>query len=394
MTGATTGATTGAIGVAGITGAAVVLAAAVCTILGPAPAAPLRAHEPFVPDDPGSSGVRGGWSDLQWNLAGPDGVDAPGAWANLAASGAPGAAGVTVAVLDTGIAVGSTDPSRPDSPDLAADRVLGGHDFVGGDADPYDLNGHGTHVASTIAEQTDNASGLAGLAYGVTLLPVRVLDNRGFGEPSLVARGVRYAVDHGAQVINLSLSFGGTPRPSSVRALGAALEEAHDRGVVVVVGAGNRGQDTVDYPASAPHVLAVGATTDSGCLASYSDFGRGLDLVAPGGGDDANVADPHCRPGRRGARVYQVTRSARSSSGFAIVGYQGTSMAAPHVSAAAALVIASGVLGTDPDPDAVVERLERTARDLGPPGYDRVYGWGLLDAAAATDPAQPTSPED
>jgi serine protease len=131
----------------------------------------------------------------------------------------------------------------------------------------------------------------------------------------------------------------------------------------------------------------VGATTDLGCLASYSNHGPGLDLVAPGGGGDAHVAhDANCQVGRRGAPIYQVTLVDPRLPGFADVGYVGTSMAAPHVSATAALVIASGVIGSHPTPDAVKQRLEQSARDLGQPGYDTVYGWGLVDAASATAP--------
>jgi serine protease len=169
--------------------------------------------------------------------------------------------------------------------------------------------------------------------------------------------------------------------------LDVALAYAHAHGTVVVVGAGNTARNSVEYPASALHVIAVGATTDSGCLASYSDYGHGLDLVAPGGGGDAYVGDDsRCHVGRHGASIYQITRSLRPLLGFDTVGYVGTSMAAPHVSATAGLVIASRVIGTHPSPSAVERRLEQTARDLGPRGRDNVYGWGLVDAGAATSP--------
>ena len=351
------------------------------------------AVEPFVPDDPGWTAEPGGWVDLQWNFAGPNGVDAPAAWGNLIAAEAPGGAGVTVAVLDTGVAYPTRDPSRPGSPDLAASQFVPGYDFVDDDPIPYDPNGHGTHVASTIAELTNNGLGLTGLAYGVSVMPVRVLDTTETGEASTIARGVRYAVDHGAQVINLSLNFSNDPGPAALAGLARALDEAHDRGTLVIVGAGNATQDSLAYPASAPHVLAVGATTDSGCLASYSNYGQGLDLVAPGGGGDAHVVDdPHCQPGRTGAPIYQLTRAVPPELGFDTVGYTGTSMAAPHAAAAAALVIASDVLGPHPTPDEIQDRLERTARDLGAPGYDSLYGWGLVNAAAATTSGAATRP--
>jgi serine protease len=142
----------------------------------------------------------------------------------------------------------------------------------------------------------------------------------------------------------------------------------------------------VAYPARAAEVLSVGATTEHGCLADYSNSGSSLDLVAPGGGKDAVIdTDPNCQAlDRRGRDIVQMTFKP-STGVFGLPGrYTGTSMAAPHVSGTAALVIASGVLGPTPTPEAIEARLEGTARDLGTPGPDNFYGHGLLDAAAAT----------
>ena len=138
-----------------------------------------------------------------------------------------------------------------------------------------------------------------------------------------------------------------------------------------------RPAERVTYPARDAEVVAVGATTEHGCLASYSNYGTGLDLVAPGGGRDANITNQRaCRPGRRGSPIYQITLDGRSRTHFELTGFIGTSMAAPHVAATAALVVASGVVGENPSPAAIEARLEQTARDLGRPGPDRLYGCG------------------
>jgi serine protease len=355
---------------------------------------PLRAvaHADVIPNDPGTLAVPGGWTSLQWNFDGTFGVDAPGAWDNLIVAGFPGGEGVTVAVVDTGVAYETRYPYLR-SPDFGATRFVPGYDFIGDDPDPFDLNGHGTHVASTIAEETDNAIGVTGLAYGVRIMPVRVLNRYGAGSVTSVARGIRFAADHGAAVINLSLSFSLRATARDIPEVIDALSYANERGSVVVASAGNSGASMIPFPARVGSVLAVGATTEHGCVASFSNFGADLDLVAPGGGSDARVThDRNCRAGRRGRSIYQMTFRPPSVTNFGIRGLTGTSMAAPHVSATAALVIASGVLGADASPARVAERLTQTARDLGAPGYGIRYGWGLVNAAAATTaPAAPSS---
>jgi serine protease len=340
------------------------------------------------PDDPGTAGVAGGWRELQWNFAGPFGVRAPEAWANVARGGAPAGSRVTVAVLDTGVAYANRGRYRR-SPDFSRYTFVQGHDFIARTPYANDHNGHGTFVAGTIAEATNNRYGLTGLAYLARIMPVRVLDSAGEGDASVIAEGVRFAVDHGAQVINLSLEFSSDVGASDIPELIGALRYAHRHGVVVVAAAGNEDSTSVPYPARAPHVIAVGASTEHGCLASYSNYGRGIALVAPGGGPDANLpGDPGCHPELPPGRdIYQMTFTGASPAAFGFPGgYEGTSMATPHVSAVAAMMIAARVLGRKPTPEQIERRLKATARRLGDPADRRLYGAGLLDAAAATTP--------
>ncbi len=344
------------------------------------------AQASVIPDDTGLSGVPGGWTQLQWNFVGAFGVQAPQAWANLVADHADGGRGVTVAVLDTGVAYANRGRFRR-SPDFAANQFVKGHDFVSDSPYAVDHNGHGTHVAGTVAEETGNHLGLTGLAYGVRLMPVRVLDSQGAGDASVIAQGVRFAVAHGARVINLSLEFGSDLTASDIPELIDAIRLAHRRGVVVVGAAGNEGRRAVSYPARARYVIAVGATTEHGCMSAFSNYGPALTLVAPGGGPDASLpGDPNCRPaGAPGRDIFQITLTGSSPRRFGIPsGYIGTSMASPHVAATAALIIASRVIGVRPSPDAILARLRATARALGGPGDRARYGFGLIDAGAAT----------
>jgi len=328
---------------------------------------------PYFPNDV-TDGT--GWAAVQWNFSGDYGVGAPVAWGNLIASGSPGGSGVIVAVLDTG--VGDASRSTRAATDLASAHLVRGWDFVDDDPDPADENGHGTAIASMIAADTNNGFGLTGLAYGARIMPVRVIDRFGLGDRNAIARGIRFAVDHGAKVINLSFAFGRGVDEADLAAVLGSLEYAAERGVLVVGAAGNDGGASINYPARSKHVLAVGATTEFGCAAAYSNHGPELDLVAPGGGTDAALEDEHCRGGRRGRDVPQLTSAGVLGGSF------GSSFAVPHVSATAALVLATGILGPNPTPARIEARLERTARDLGAPGHDVRYGWGLVSAAAAT----------
>jgi serine protease len=347
----------------------------------------------FYPNDPGAVGTPTGWTQTQWDLVGPFGVDAPDAWTAAAQAGAPGGRGVTVAVLDTGLAYEDRGRFKK-APDIQRNHIARGFDFVDNDTHPDDENGHGTHVSMTIAESTNNGFGLTGLAYGVKIMPLRVLDSEGAGDAVAIARAIRYAADHRAKVINMSLEFDTSVTARQIPEIVSAVRHAHAVGSVIVAAAGNEADTAVAYPAHTMHVIAVGATTQDGCQADYSNGGPGLKLVAPGGGSDAANADnamdiANCHPGVDELPIFQET-FARDGSvrTFALRGpeYEGTSMASPHVAAAAALLIASKRLGKDPTPNAVEARLEQTARDLGPPGYDTRYGYGLIQPAAAMAP--------
>jgi serine protease len=350
--------------------------------------APTGAPPQWVPDDPGSSGIAQGWEKLQWNFLPGVGVNAPEAWANLLAVHRAGARGVVIAVLDTGIAYRNWHQFRK-SPDFRWTRFVDPWDFVANNRFPLDREGHGTFVTGTIAESTNNAFGLTGLAYNASIMPVRVLDQNGYGDASTIAKGIRYAVREGAQVINLSLEFDPSVTAGEIPSIMSAIRYAHDHGVVVVAAAGNEGSPKIAYPARAPAVISVGATTMDRCLAYYSNDGSRLDLVAPGGGGDAYLPnDADCNPARNLPDIFQMTFGNPSRPWqFGLPGgWDGTSMAAPHVSAAAAMVIASGVIGRHPTPDAILSRLEQTAQPLDGSSPNRYYGYGLVNVGAATAP--------
>ena len=335
----------------------------------------------YVPDDPGEGA---GWQAVQWNFLAAHGVNAPDAWTNLRRAGRAGGRGVVVAVVDSGVAYRNDGRYRL-SPDFARSQFVRGYDFLGESPYPVDTSGHGTHIAGTIAQRTDNGVGVTGLAYGSRIMPLRVLDREGFGDSDDMARAIRFAAREGADVINLSIEFNDEIEARDIPNLLKAIEYARNKGVNVVAASGNSAADRVPYPGRAPGVIAVGATTESGCLAEYSNAGRMVDLVAPGGGRDANVPDdPRCSLDNDGRDIVQMTFDRDDVGDFLLAkDYEGTSMAAPHVAGTIALVLASGVLGDDPKPKEVEWHIEETARDLG---SRRLYGHGLVDAAAATKP--------
>src|SRR5688572_14456792 len=206
---------------------------------------PIARVSAFVPPDPGNAGVAGGWAQLQWNFLPDAGVNAPDAWQRMLDIGRPGGTGVTVAVLDTGVAYSNRGrcPRSAEStsrrtvtcrrsPDFRTGDFVAGYDFVDGDARPNDENGHGTHVSGTIGEGTNDAVGVTGLAYGARIMPVRVLDRLGEGDSVAISAGIRFAARRGADVINLSFEFGTQVTRSEIPDILAALRYARRRGAL------------------------------------------------------------------------------------------------------------------------------------------------------------------
>ena len=298
--------------------------AAVCALALPAAAA--AANDPLRPDQPNLSLI-----------------ESDGARANSSTG-----KGAIVAIIDTGV--------KRSHPDLQGGRLLQGYDFVDNDGDPQDeVDGHGTHVLGIVGAAEGNAVGVSSVAPGARLLPVRVLDNSGAGFIADVAKGIDYAVSQGAHVINLSLG-------SDVPLLGAlggdeyddAIRRALAAGRVVVASSGNNGAPACEQPAASDGLICVGAVNNSGTKTSFSSFGPGLAITAPGSEVLSTFAD----------------------NGYTRI--SGTSQASPHVAGVAALLVAKGLRGQE-----VANRLLATARDAGSRGPDSVYGAGIVNARQA-----------
>ncbi|MCG8367758.1 MAG: S8 family peptidase [Pseudanabaenales cyanobacterium] len=295
----------------------------------------------FVPNDPDY--------EKQWNLGR---IFSESAW-DIATG-----KGVTVAVIDTGV-------SRV--PDLQKTKFAPGYDFVNDRGKADDDFGHGTHVAGTIAQSTNNNLGVAGIAFEASLMPLKVLDSSGAGTVADIAEAIRFAADNGADVINMSLGGAGDSQ-----VLKDAIEYAYHRGVVLIAAAGNEGRNSASYPARYPHVVAVSATGPTGEKAPYSNFGAGVDIAAPGG---------DIQPENQSGGILQNTINPETGASV-FASFQGTSMAAPHVAGVAALIKATGV----EDPDSVIHILQASARSAKDDSLN-YFGAGHLDAAAAVEMA-------
>lgn len=300
----------------------------------------------------------------QWGL---DKINAEAAWATTNGTGA------VIAVVDSGV-----DMTHPD---LQANLLSTGRDFVDNDNNPQDENGHGTHVSGIAAAVTNNGIGVAGTAPGAKVLPVRVLDADGSGATDDVAAGIRYAADNGADVINLSLGvLSGVDKIAKLIGeldpIYEAIDYAWSRGVVVVVAAGNDTVPLCSEPSAHDKVLCVGATDQSDLRTFYSNGDATMTskyLVAPGGSGLSCAGD-----------IFSTYLRSEETFCSPEAGYEalaGTSMATPFVAGVAALLVAKGDTNVQ-----VVNCIIATTDDLGTPGRDPVYGYGRLNAqrAAAT----------
>ncbi len=308
----------------------------------------------FVPNDP--------YYKHQWHL---DLIGMQEAWEF------PAGANVTVAVIDTGVAFEDHD-GKFRVEDLGESQFVSPYNIVAGNEHAGDDHGHGTHVAGTIAQLTNNGIGVAGVGQRIRIMPVKVLNSQGYGTLSDVAAGIRYAADHGAQVINMSL---GGPFPS--RILHKAVEYARSKGVVIVCAAGNSARSGISYPAAYPECISVSAVRFDKSLSWYSSYGKGLTLAAPGGDMNVDQNGDGLMDG-----VLQNTLNPQDPSKQGYFLFQGTSMATPHVAAAAALLMSHGITS----PEDVQEYLTKTATPAEDDSKEK-YGAGVVNASSALNAA-------
>ncbi len=248
-----------------------------------------------------------------------------------------GSPNVVIAVLDTGISSGNFDMQG---------NVIGGYNFISDNTNYADDNGHGTMVASVAAGITDNGYGIAGISGKSKLLAVKVMNSSGSGTYSSMIKGIEYAVSNGANVINMSI--GGRTVSTALK---LAVDNAISSGVTVVAAAGNEGSTSLSYPAAYDNVIGVGAVDFYNNKTSYSNTGQGITIMAGGS-----------------ARVATTTTYIGTASG--------TSFASPYVAGLVALMYSSNAEVT---PSMVFDALAKGALDLGSPGYDTTFGYGMVD---------------
>lgn len=293
---------------------------------------------------------------LQWNF---EMLDMPTVW-----DVTTGDEGVIVAVLDTGVYFLLDD--------LSTTRFAQGYDFINNSIYPFDDNGHGSHVTGTIAQSTNNNFGVAGIAPDITILPVKVLAADGYGDNSQVAQGILFAVNNGADIINMSL---GGEEASDL--IADACQYASDHGVLVIAATGNEGASSICYPAALDTVMAVGAVNEVAERTDYSNYGVGMEIMAPGGDNSRTIlVNGYENP----AGILQETYMPEYG-GEVFLFFDGTSMAAPHVAGLAALIKSKNhsltgshireIICSTADDDATTE------------GYDTSYGYGLINPVRA-----------
>ncbi|MCX3058828.1 S8 family peptidase [Streptomyces beihaiensis] len=297
----------------------------------------------------GSGGRPDPMRGRQWALTS---LKLPGAWGRSKGDD------TVIAIVDSGVDL--------DHPDLKG-RLVAGYDFVDHDDKPNDEYGHGTHVAGIAAAHTDNGVGIAGGAPGAKIMPVRVMGADGTGSKADITKGIVWAADHGADVINLSLGEG--PLMSNLLRggiLNQAIQHAHDKGAVVVAAAGNDSSRTQPYKIGTP-VVVVNASDQNGNPASFSNFGAQNAVSAPGVGILSTLP------------TYPVALTEKDGNTSGYGELDGTSMAAPYVSAIAALLHHEGV-----KPDDIIKDIRDTAKN--PRSRPRL-GLGVVDAQAAVNKA-------
>ncbi|HXI42732.1 MAG TPA: Ig-like domain-containing protein [Bryobacteraceae bacterium] len=287
------------------------------------------AHGMATPNDPDFS--------QQWHLGK---IQAASAWGLTT-----GSATIPIAILDSG-----ADPTHPD----LAPKLLPGWNFVTGTSNTADngaLGGHGTAVSGAAAAVTNNLTGVAGVGWNNTVLPLVVLDSTNYASYSNIASAINYAADHGARIISISIAG-----PTASSTLQSAVDYAWSKGAVIFAAAGNSGTSTPVYPAACNNVLAISATEPTDTLASFSDYGTWIDLSAPG---DSILT---------------------TEKGGGYWSCYGTSLATPIAAAVGALALSANPSLTA---SQLVSLLEQNSDDLGTPGYDQYFGWGRVNAYKA-----------
>jgi serine protease len=330
-----------------------------------------RVFAMFRPNDP--------FYQYQWNF---QQIDMERTW-----DVNPGAkSSIVVAVIDSGVAY-TSEGAFAQAPDLDGLTFVHPFDFIWDDEEPFDLDGHGTHVTGTIAQATNNGVGVSGMAFNVSIMPIKgiVTDwDEALGAPfpygaSTIARAIRYAADNGARIINLSI--GGFSPNSATR---DALVYAVDKGAFVACAAGNESEDGNPpiYPAAyAPEldgVMAVAAVDYGRNRAPYSNVNDYVEIAAPGGDLEEDLNDDDFGDGIVQQTLDLDAVAARIFNRFVYSFQQGTSMATAHVSGLAALLMDQGIT----TPAAVEHAIRAFATDLGPPGRDNETGYGLINPRA------------